>query len=349
MLAKKNLKDLFISMSNCIDTDTISLKYRSMAIDLENKKILMTNFHGTEQEKDFSEPSNCDGFGRIRHFTLLTSKGWPKNSLPIEPMCRSLGLSSTQILRAQVFQNAVCNWRCWYCYVPFDLLGANPKYSKWLSASDLINLYLNQPNPPSIIDLSGGQPDLVPEWVPWMMSELMKRGLENKVYLWSDDNLSNDYFWRYLNKEEIELIKNYKNYGKVCCFKGFDDESFSFNTKADPTIFFRQFDLMKRLLTLGIDLYAYATFTTPNKDSIPEKMHRFVSKLQQLDHYLPLRTIPLEIKMYNPLHSRSNDLTNESMKNQQVAIEAWQKELNSIYSTKDRSLPITNIPLGGIT
>jgi len=55
-----------------------------------------------------------------------------------------------------------------------------------------------------MIDLSGGQPDLTPEWIPWMMEELNNRGLTDKVYLWSDDNLSNDYFWKYLSDAEID-------------------------------------------------------------------------------------------------------------------------------------------------
>ena len=337
-----------IKISKKIDTDSISLKYRKNAVDLQNKKILMTNFKGTEQENDLKEPPNCGGFGRIRYFEFSTSTAWPQNPLPIEPARNALGLPPTKVIKAQVFQNAVCNWRCWYCYVPFDLLSANPRHSSWLSASNLLDLYLNQPNPPPVIDLSGGQPDLIPEWVPWMMSELLSRGLENQLYLWSDDNLSNDYFWKFLNKDEIELIRTYKNYGKVCCFKGFDEESFSFNTMAKPTLFSRQFELIERFLKLGIDLYAYVTLTTPNNNSILEKIHNFIDKLQKVDFYLPLRTIPLEIKMYNPMNSRINNETNSAMKNQQTAIDAWQTEIKSRYSKEDLLLPINEIPIGEV-
>jgi len=335
-------------LKNKIDTDTLSLKYRNAAIDLENKKILVTNFHGTEQEKDFRESANCDGFGRIRHFQYSTSQNWPENPLPIEPACKALGLPKTDVMRAQVFQNAVCNWRCWYCYVPFDLLSANTKHSEWLSPAQLVDLYMGQNDPPPIIDLSGGQPDLVPEWISWVMSELVSRNLENKVYLWSDDNLSNDYFWKFLGNDEIELIRTYRNYGKVCCFKGFDEESFSFNTMAKPALFSRQFELIKRFLKLGIDLYAYVTLTTPNNNSIVEKINNFIDKLQKVDFYLPLRTIPLEIKMYNPMNSRVNNETSPAMKNQQTAIDAWQTEIKSRYSKEDLLLPISEIILGEV-
>jgi uncharacterized Fe-S cluster-containing radical SAM superfamily protein len=152
--------------------------------------------------------------------------------------------------------------------VPFDLLSGNLKHSGWLTPSQMVDLYLDQQDPPKIIDLSGGQPDLVPEWVPWMMDEINARGLSEKIYLWSDDNLSNDYFWKFLEDSDRQKLSNYANYGRVCCFKGFNAESFTFNTCAKPELFERQFDLMRRLLTTGLDLYAYITLTTPSAQEI---------------------------------------------------------------------------------
>jgi uncharacterized Fe-S cluster-containing radical SAM superfamily protein len=241
-----------------IDTDRFSEKLRLKAVDLGSQRLLVTRFYGSQQEHDLTEPPNCQGHGRIRHFRRTTSPGWPPNPLPIDPASRALGLLPTDELRTQVFQNAACNWRCWYCFVDFELLSADPRRAAWLSAGELMELYLAEPNRPPVIDLTGGQPDLVPEWVPWMMRELRLRGLEREIFLWSDDNLSNDYFWRFLDDADRELVAAYPMYGKVCCFKGFNGASFAFNTGAAPALFDRQFDLMARLLTLGMDLYAYA-------------------------------------------------------------------------------------------
>ena len=99
-----------------------------------------------------------------------------------------------------------------------------------------------------MIDLTGGQPDLTPEWVPWMIQEIQSRNLDDTIYLWSDDNLSTDYFWRYLSDDDIELVCNERNYGRVCCFKGFDQESFTFNTLADESLFDRQFRSISEVL-----------------------------------------------------------------------------------------------------
>jgi uncharacterized Fe-S cluster-containing radical SAM superfamily protein len=265
--------------------------------------------------------------------------------LPIDPACKALGLPKTNMIRAQVFQNAACNWRCWYCYVPFDLLRANPNYSDWLSPTTLIDRYLDQPDPPPIIDLTGGQPDIIPEWVPWMMTEIKNRGLEQQIYLWSDDNLSNDYFWKFLSNADIELIATYPKYGRVCCFKGFNAESFAFNTSAEPALFDQQFELLRRLLTLGIDLYAYATFTSPSSDGIAEDMRRFIDRLQILDENLPLRIVPLQIQEFTPVKQRFNQDIYEALRNQRIAIDAWLKELESRYSSEERACNIADIPL----
>src|SRR5437867_3902822 len=160
-----------------IDTDRIAMKFRSAGFSSEDQSLLLTNFSGTAQEQDLTETPNCGGLGRIRHFRRYSTMGWPENPLPIDPACTALGLPRTDVLRAQVFQNAICSWRCWYCFVPFELLRANEKHAKWLTTERMIDLYLGQEQRASVLDLTGGQPDLVPEWVPWMIAELRRRGL----------------------------------------------------------------------------------------------------------------------------------------------------------------------------
>ncbi len=328
-----------------IDTDGLSARYRAAAVDTGRQRLLVTNFCGSAQEPDLSEPPNCGGFGRIRHFQRSTSLEWPANPLPIDPACQALGLPRTETLRAQVFQNAVCNWRCWYCFVPFNLLAANRKYSAWLSAAQLTDLYLGEENPPPMIDLTGGQPDLTPEWVPWMMAELRARGREKDVYLWSDDNLSNDYFWRFLSDADRDLIQSYPSYGRVCCFKGFDAASFSFNTKAAPELFDRQFDLMERFVRTGIDLYAYATFTSASVSGLQHAMCAFVNRLQRIHHNLPLRTVPLRIEIFSPVRSRLDDGKRAALAYQDDAVAAWEEELERRYSARERARHVTEISL----
>lgn len=332
-------------MPRLIDTDEWSIGWREAGLDLEGQRVLVTNFLGSDQEQDLSEPPNCNGFGRIRHFRRTTTSGWPPNPLPIDPASNALGIPVEDVMRAQVFQNAVCNWRCWYCFVPFNLLSANQNHSAMLSAAQMLDLYLDQPMPPNVIDLTGGQPDLTPEWVPWMIREIQARGLENSTYLWSDDNLSTDYFWRYLSSDDIDLVSRARNYGRVCCFKGFDEESFTFNTLANGTLFSRQFELMHRFIDLGLDLYAYVTLTSDNSEQIVERVRLFVDRLQNVHEKLPLRTVPLEIQVFSPVQSRLRQGQKLALWNQRLAVEAWNWELSERFTWEERNAPITSISL----
>lgn len=329
-----------------IPTDEFSARLRERGIRLETGELMISSFAGSGQETDLSEPPNCAGAGRVRHFHRRTNDGWPENPLPIDPAAVFLGLGHPDTLQAQVFQNAICNWRCWYCYVPFNMLAGNEIRSTWVTAHDLVEQYLAIPDRPPMIDLTGGQPDLVPEWVPWTMAALQDAGVADSVYLWSDDNLSNDYFFRHLSDDTRQMVAEYPGYGRVCCFKGFDAESFAFNTKASPDLFDRQFDLFSQLLATGMDIYAYATFTAPSVGDLPTLMGTFVDRLQHISETLPLRLVPLEIEEYGPVTKRIKEEHRTSMEVQQVAIECWTAELQRRFSAADRELPINEVPVG---
>jgi uncharacterized Fe-S cluster-containing radical SAM superfamily protein len=331
-------------VSTAIDTDRFSSVLRARGIDPNANKVLVSILEGSKQEQDLSEPVNCEGLGRIRHFRRETSPGWPDNPLPTVPAARTLGLDEPAQMRAQVFQNAVCNWRCWYCYVDFPLLAGNREHSRMRSAAELVELFVSEPDRPAVIDLSGGQPDLVPEWVPWMLAELRNRGLERSVYLWSDDNLSNDYFFALLSREDRELLDSAPAYGKVGCFKGFDESSFAFNTAAAPGLFGRQFELVGRLIhETSIDIYGYATFTTPDDRDIEGRMAAFVDQLQEVAPLLPLRVVPLEVGAFTPTRPRMGTEHERALTVQTEAVAAWQDELRRRFSLEQLTRPICDV------
>ncbi|MCW3111454.1 MAG: putative Fe-S oxidoreductase [Segetibacter sp.] len=328
-----------------INTEKVSSHLRDKAIDISGRRILITNFTGSEQEKDLSEPSNCKGFGRIHHFKLETGTDWMSNPLPILPAAKALGLNADSQIRAQVFQSSVCNWRCWYCFVDYKLLNGDSRYSSFLSCDEMVDSYLKEENPPLIIDLTGGQPDLTPEWVPWMMETLQNKGLDKKIFLWSDDNLSNDYLWKYLSNEQIDLMSSYKMYSRVCCFKGIDERSFSLNTKASPKLFAYQFDLCKRLLEINLDLYCYITLTANSDTNFRMAIPKFMDAVQAIDEILPLRIVPLKIYEFSPVVLRMNDGFSDMMKGQYKAMEIWKSELVKRFSKEQLIKPITEIEL----
>ncbi|HEX3955935.1 MAG TPA: hypothetical protein VHZ03_04800 [Trebonia sp.] len=330
-----------------IRTDDLSLSLRARSVRIETRELLISRIDGSDQEADLSEPPNCDGYGRIRHFHTGTPPPWPDNPLPMLPAAYRLGKPAAQLGNAQVFQNASCNWRCWYCFVPFNLLAANEAHASWLTPDQLVRLYLDEGERPLIIDCSGGQPDLVPEWVPWMMDALRRHGVAGQVYLWSDDNLSTDYFWRHLTAREREAVAGYPLYGRVCCFKGFNAESFAFNTKAAPELYDRQFGLFAMLLGVGIDLYAYATFTAPSANGLSKDMGRFVDRLQDIHPNLPLRLVPLRIEAFGVVRPRVQAIHERAMAIQEDAVLAWNDEIGRRFSPAERGAPMPEVSLEG--
>ncbi|QMW05416.1 hypothetical protein [Spirosoma foliorum] len=320
-----------------INTYEHSEQLRKKGFNKENEQILITQFSGSAQSNDLTLPYNCSGYGRVHHFRRESSAGFPENSLPIDPAHHALQLPFENLVRVQVFQNAVCSWRCWYCFVDYNLLSGNLKHAAYLTVEQLLDLYQAEEQPLPIIDLSGGQPDLIPEWILWFTDAVRRRGLVGKVYVWSDDNLSNNYLWEHLSKEEIGRLAEPSLYGRVGCFKGFDPESFSFNTNTYPELFDQQFVIMKRLVESRLDMYGYVTLTAQTADSLQNKMISFMDQIQERIHpNFLLRTIPLPIKTFSPSIPRMASLHHQAISIQQEAVAVWNDELQKRFTAEQR-------------
>lgn len=334
-------------MVQTIDTASFARSMRERIIRPASREILIAILAGSDQEQDLTLPTNCEGLGRVHHFNRIRSC-WPENPLPIDPASKALDLSRVDRLQAQVFQNAACAWRCWYCYVPYNLLSGDASKGRWMTTDALVKLYASEPSPPAVIDLSGGSPDLAPEWIPWMMRSLRDAGLSESTYLWSDDNLSTDYLFTVLSEEDRRTLIEYRNYGRVCCVKGFDVESFSFNTTATPEGYEKQFDILGRYLELGIDLYGYVTLTGPDPEAAKTGVPNLLDRLQTLSERLPLRVVPLEIVSFTPTDERTKAEGKKSEladRVQRAAIEVWSRELEHRFSKSELELNIADVPI----
>jgi uncharacterized Fe-S cluster-containing radical SAM superfamily protein len=292
-------------------------------------------------------PSNCGGFGRIRHFKRHIAEDWLYDPLPIDPACVALNLPKVDMIQTQVFQIASCNVNCWYCFVPENLKNAKPEMSNWFSTDEMLRLFVAEDFQAQIIDLSGGNPELVPEWIVSTMRTLERFGLSERIYLWSDDTLTTDYTFKFLSKNEIGYFSAYKNYGKVACFKGYDNTSFSFNTGLPNYLFDRQFEIFSRYVKLGIDIYGYITLTSPNNedDYISQHIGRFMDRLQIIHELLPLKIVPLKIAMFTPVKTRLNAVRKTALDNQVIAINAWRDELTKRFTKAQLETNIALIKL----
>lgn len=318
------------------------LKYRTSIYNDNDRKFLLSRISGSSQERDLSQPPNCKGFGRIRHFKRKLDEDW-FDPLPMDPMSKSLKLPYADLIETQVFQIASCNLHCWYCFVPDNLKKGNQDCASWLTAQEMVELFVKSDNNIRILDLSGGNPELVPEWLVDTMKELDRQGLSEYIYLWSDDTLTTDYFFRYLSKEEKKLICEYPHYGKVGCFKGFDERSFHFNTNLSESYYKQQFELFARYIEMGLDVYGYVTFTTDNIDGIGDKINEFIYQLRKIHPLLPLRIVPLKIILFSTVEQRVNIKYNIAMENQIIVHREWRKQLRELYSETLLSQKICDI------
>ncbi len=318
-----------------------SFVLRNRSVDREHHSVLIASYENSQQLKDLTVPPNCGGWGRVHHFRRRGISGWPENPLPIDPASRFLGLEPMDEMEVEVFQIGVCAWRCWYCFVDRKLVSGGSSHMKLMSVDELLDLYLKEPTRPNVIDLSGGQPELVPEWVLWFAEALEKRGLSRDVYLWSDDSLSNDYLSRYLTPADVRRMTRFSNYGKVGCFKGFDEDSFCFNTAADPKAFRLQFEVMKRIVDMGLDAYGYATFTCSSDKGLASRMRSFVDRLQEHVHPLfPLRTVPLKILPFSPVILNSRPDRERALELQEDAVGVWTEELAARFPPEVRAMRV---------
>ena len=313
-------------------------------INVEKKQIYLPNFVGSEQNQDLSEVPNCQGYGRIHHFQSSTIDGWVSNPLPIYPAQKKMNLPFTDKLDAQIFQITSCNVNCCYCFVPQSMKRGVSTDGKWFYIEELIDLFMEEKKRPNTIVVSGGNPELTPEIIVWIMKELDKRGISKNFYIWSDDALSGHYWGEYLTLQEIQYIQNYRNYGKVCCFKGFDDESIKYSAKSDISLD-KQLEIFEMYMKLGIDLYGYVTFVTPNLNNIRKRIETFIIKLQRLNFYLPLRMVPLPIEIFPSMEYKIPINIRESINNQFIVLEEWLNVLSRYYSSNEMHRPITDIDI----
>jgi uncharacterized Fe-S cluster-containing radical SAM superfamily protein len=326
-------------MQKGINLDKLSNSLRKKAIKTESKEILLTNFTGSTQAKDVSQ-INCSGFGRIRTLSQRPTPNWINPCVRYRVSAARLGLSDEISKFCQVFQNAVCNYRCWFCYVDYGLLCGDPLHSTYLTIDELLDKFLAENLPTKIIALSGGQPDLIPEWAPWFIDALIRRGLEKQYFIWVDDNLSTYYAWEYLDTNQWELMKTFPYLGRLCGVKSFSKERFADNTNVKPEYFDRQIDVLSRLVKEGLDVYIELVLATSSLDNVYQDISKFMDLLQsKVHHNIPLRINPTEIRPYTPTKNRITDERDLALKNQYTVLNIWLEELHKRFSPSELTTP----------
>ncbi|MBI9013901.1 MAG: 4Fe-4S cluster-binding domain-containing protein [Clostridiales bacterium] len=307
-----------------------------------DQSILLSKISNSKQNKDLTLPPNCNGFGRVHHFRQ-SNVNWIGNPLPQNPVSKFFNVDEIDVLKVQVFQIAKCNFDCWYCFVDKKLRVASSEFSDMITVNQMISSTIE--NNLNVIDLSGGQPDLAPQWPLWLLRRLNELSLSNKIFVWQDDNLSNWNMFDMLSDIEIKELSLYQNYSRVGCFKGFDELSYSFNTEMPPKRYNDQFDIYKDLLNEGFDMYSYVTFTCDSLTDIEKKIISFIERLRLIHVNLPLRTIPLEIMHFSPMGEQLESVYERAIENQYVVLKHWNNALKVFYSEEELDQEISLVEM----
>jgi uncharacterized Fe-S cluster-containing radical SAM superfamily protein len=300
---------------------------RQRCVDLDNRAVLLSRIAGSEQEADLTLPPNLGGIGRIRHFRSEGAPAWPANPYPGLPAANALGGTFESTTRAQLVQIAGCGMRCWYCFVPYRLLAGSEAQSRWVTARQLVDLYASMPDRPRVLVLSGGSPDIAPEWVSWVLTAIDESGLEASSFVWSDDNLSSSLMLEDAFRPHLEVLRAHSNYGRVACLKGFDAASFTFNTQSEPDGFGRQLDILDGYLGLGINLYGYITLTSAHLDGAKSAIAQLMDRIQARHESFLRRLLPLRVEKYGPMRSRLTPERTRALAFQDDALAIWLEEL----------------------
>ena len=312
---------------------------------LKKNKFLMSKIITNSDKEKRRLNVNCNEFGRIRIFQRKKFSDWNEDPIPMDIISNKMKIGKLNEIPVQMFEVAKCNLHCWWCYLPKQLRNITEEYTKWFSISELFDLFEGEHNNVKVLYLSGGNPELVPEFVYGFMKELDKREKSQEIFLWSDDVLTTDYLVEKMSKEQINYMTKYKNYAKVCCLKGFDNESFEYNTGINGKEFGNQIKRLKICIDIGFDVYGYIILVCKDLNNIEFKIKQIMNRLQEISYFLPLRIIPIKIEKFSAVIERLNKEREQSILNQYQVLKIWNNELKNRFTKAELKCNIADLKL----
>lgn len=294
---------------------------------------LFANLLNTKEATDSYHEVNHEGFGRIRNFKhflfhIETDVMERRKFLRLN----EVGKWSNQF-QSQVFQIGVCPLRCRYCFVDKENLdGTNPQ-SAFLKPVDVIQMFLESwPNIRNL-DISGGSPDLCPEFLFKLLSEIERVDLKGRITIWVESNLDVNYYSK-MSKNVIEYIATFPNFHLLCSLKGWDSTSVTYNTR-NMMSFDQQLEGLRFFCQHHFPLSVYLVFIG-HKIADSKEVASLYSQLKHISFELPERCIPLYIKKFHAQGNLGDKFIN-TYDDQKRAASWWdEKILNARKETKQK-------------
>jgi len=291
--------------------DPVKLASKRRASVFKEGKLLLSNFEGTEQQKDINSTKGhvqgaLDQFYRVKTNVKDEPmqefyKAGDKKLLMFDfnwwPLTRMLG-KQEDFNDVFIYQLKGCNVLCNFCFVDyFNNNGQLDNGAAFFPVGEIVDTFVKKRDElkkegknVNVLRASGGEPSLVPEQWLSLLVEIDGRGLSKEVYIQSDTNLTTGTAidqWMAsgsLDKNILEKIAEFDNFGLLSCFKGTDPEGFSEITRCDPKFFDETFYSFKKLADAGIAIYPHVI--NPNPKTLESFMERFSGMVGDQTHSL---------------------------------------------------------------
>lgn len=298
-------------------------------IDIEKRTPVINDFFRTKVDvKPWKEDKNFDWTNKEKIIdSIATNFDMPTWALYNLEGKKGLSKELNKYNEVFIYQLKGCNIFCKWCFVDdFNKNGKQDNNAMFFSIPKIIDEFEKERERRNgnlyRLRASGGEPTILLEQWLCILKELEKRELSDNVHLQSDTNLTTGHFNEELERQGIleknilNKIAEYKNFGLLTSFKGTDRYNFHENTRASGELLDEQVYTFKKLVKAGVDAYPF--FYNPN----PETLEKFLERLaKEVGENIYLKSWIFPLKIYEPVKERLEKLGIDAKKYEQKLIE----------------------------
>lgn len=280
--------------------------------DIEKRTPVINDFFRTKIDvKPWKEDEDFDWTNKEKIMeSIATNFDMPTWALYHLEGKKELGKELKKYTENFIYQMKGCNIFCRWCFVDdFNKDGKQNNNAMFFSIPKIIDEFEKEKTTRDgnlyRLRASGGEPTIVIEQWLYILQELEKRGLSDKIHLQSDTNLTTGHFNEELEEKGVlekgilNKIAEYKNFGLLVSFKGTDEKNFYENTGMNGTLLDEQVYTFKKLVRSGIDAYPF--FYNPN----PKTLEQFLGRLaKEVGENVYQKSWVFPLKIYEPVKER---------------------------------------------